>query len=86
MILFPLIYLVTVIYRYHQQDKEDNLAQCPLCNVMIFDAKKNMVKHFNKFHYNKQDQSFLCSICNQGFDDPQVLIAHVKLHFKAENV
>lgn len=63
---------------YHQQDK---FAPCPLCNAVIFDAGKQLVKHFNKYHYDKQDKVFLCSICNVRFEDPQILIGHVKVHF-----
>lgn len=61
----------------------DKFAPCPLCNLVIFDAKKNMIKHFNKFHYDKKNKSFLCSICTNQFEDPQLLIAHVKVHFEA---
>lgn len=67
---------------FHQQDHQDK-AQCPLCNVLILDAKKNMMKHFNKFHYDKKNKSFLCSICNDQYEDPQLLITHVKVHFQS---
>lgn len=67
---------------YHQEDQqqmEKKFAQCPLCNLAIVDAPKMMMKHFNKYHY--KNKSFLCSICDEQFEDPQLLIGHVKVHF-----
>lgn len=75
-------YTQQAYFNRHMVDHQhEQMVACPLCNMVTVSRPQKLMNHFNKYHYDKKDKLFLCSICEARFEDPQLLFKHVQIHF-----
>jgi len=60
-------------------DNESTDEACKVCGIS-FSSKRDLTKHMNILHTEKNPRPFLCDICDKGFLHPGSLNSHKLVH------